>query len=64
MAEVTEAWVHAQLPFDPDAKEQRMDHDLPQAIYEGDRHIECGCCVAGCDVANIRPQFVAPAGLK
>lgn len=64
MAERTEAWIHEQLPFDPDAEEARMSDDLAQAIYEGDRCIECGCCVASCGVANVEPEFLGAAGLN
>jgi fumarate reductase iron-sulfur subunit len=64
MAERTEAWIHEQLPFDKDAPEERMSDDLANAIYEGDRCIECGCCVASCGVANVNPDFLAAAGLN
>ena len=64
MAERTEAWIHEQMPFDPDATEERMSDDIAQAIYEGDRCIECGCCVASCGVANVNPEFLAAAGLN
>lgn len=64
MAERTEAWIHERLPFDPNATEERMSDDIAQAIYEGDRCIECGCCVASCGVANVNPDFLAAAGLN
>ena len=64
MAERTEAWIHEQQPFDKDAPEERMSDDIAQAIYEGDRCIECGCCVASCGVANVKPEFLAAAGLN
>lgn len=64
MVERTEAWIEASRPFDPEAVEERMDDDLAAAIYEADRCIECGCCVASCGVANTRPEFVAPAGMN
>jgi len=64
MAERTEAWIHAREPFDPAAREQRMSDDLAQAIYEGDRCIECGCCIAGCGIANINADFIGAAGLN
>ena len=64
MAERTEAWIHEQLPFDKDAPEERMSDDIATAIYEGDRCIECGCCVASCGVANVNPDFLAGAGLN
>ena len=41
-----------------------MSDDLARAIYEGERCIECGCCVAGCGVSNVNPKFVGPAGMN
>ena len=41
-----------------------MSDDVAQKIYESDRCIECGCCVASCGVANIKSDFVAAAGLN
>ena len=64
MVEVSEAWVHANGPFDEKAPEARMSDDLAHAIYESDRCIECGCCVAACGVANVNPSFAGPAGLN
>ena len=64
MNERVEAWIHEPQAFDPDAAEEPMDDDLAQAIYEGDRCIECGCCVAGCGVANVKPEFYGAAGLN
>ena len=64
MTERVQGWIDEKAPFDPEAQEERMDDDLAQAIYERERCIECGCCVASCAVANTRPAFVAPAGLN
>lgn len=64
MAENVEAWIHEKAPFDPNAQEERMEGDLAQAIYEGERCIECGCCIAGCGVANVQSDFVGAAGLN
>jgi fumarate reductase iron-sulfur subunit len=64
MVEKTEGWVHAKEAFDPDAQEGRMDDDLAQKIYDSDRCIECGCCIASCGVANINNEFAGPAGLN
>ncbi len=64
MAIRVESWIHEKAPFDPEAQEARMDDDLANAIYEGERCIECGCCVASCGVANVRPDFVGPAGMN
>lgn len=64
MAERVGSWIEQRAPFDPEAPEERMDDDLARAIYEGERCIECGCCVAGCGIANVNPDFVGPAGLN
>jgi fumarate reductase iron-sulfur subunit len=64
MGERVEAWIHERAPFDPEAEEARMDNSLAVAIYEADRCIECGCCVASCGVANTRSNFLAPAGMN
>ncbi len=64
MAERVESWIHDSEVFDPSRPEERMDDGLAQAIYEGERCIECGCCVAACGVANRNPRFVGPAGLN
>jgi len=64
MAERTEAWIHEKHPFDPNTGEDRMSDELAQAIYEGDRCIECGCCVASCGVANVDSDFLGAAGLN
>ena len=41
-----------------------MDADLAEKIYELDRCIECGCCVAGCGTARMREDFVGAVGLN
>ena len=64
MAEKSEAWIHAAEAFDPGAQEARMDNELAQKIYDSDRCIECGCCIASCGAANVRPDFAGPAGLN
>ena len=64
MAEKSEAWIHAKEAFDPEAQEERMDDETAQTIYDSDRCIECGCCVASCGVANVNAEFAGPAGLN
>lgn len=64
LAERVESWIHDRGEFNPDEPEARMDDDLAEAIYQSDRCIECGCCVASCGVANTREGFLAPAGMN
>jgi len=44
--------------------EAAMDPDLADRIYELDRCIECGCCVAACGTARMREDFVGAVGLN
>jgi fumarate reductase iron-sulfur subunit len=64
MAKRVESWVHTTKDFDPAAEETRMDNDTAVAIYNTERCIECGCCIAGCATANVRPDFMGAAGLN
>ena len=65
MSERLEGWLHMKDP-DPDLRriEQKMDPDLADKIYELDRCIECGCCVAACGTARMRKDFVGAVGLN
>jgi fumarate reductase iron-sulfur subunit len=56
MNEKVQSWVHTSRQFDPHAVEERMDNGLAEEIYELERCIECGCCVAACGKANMLPE--------
>ena len=64
MYEKVESWIHTSTPFDPTAEEERMDNALAEEIYELERCIECGCCVAACGTAQMRPDFLGPVALN
>jgi fumarate reductase iron-sulfur subunit len=65
LSERLEAWLHAkQAEVDLSRIEERMDPDLADRIYELDRCIECGCCVAACGTAQMRADFVGAVGLN
>lgn len=65
MSERVGGWLHMKDP-DPDLRriEERMDPELAEKIYELDRCIECGCCVAGCGTARMREDFVGAVGMN
>ena len=65
MSERLETWVHTNGD-NPDLKrlEEKMDPELADKIYELDRCIECGCCIAGCGTVRMRQDFVATVGLN
>jgi fumarate reductase iron-sulfur subunit len=60
----TESWIHTSKKFDPEALEVRMENKTAEAIYEPERCIECGCCVASCITANIRDDFLGATGIN
>ena len=65
MSERLQAWIHLkQDDVDLSRLEERMEPALAQEIYELDRCIECGCCVAGCGTARMREDFVGAVGLN
>jgi fumarate reductase iron-sulfur subunit len=59
-----QSWVHTDKQFDPTAEEERMDNALAEEIYELERCIECGCCVAGCGTARMREDFLGAVALN
>jgi fumarate reductase iron-sulfur subunit len=65
MSERLETWVHTQeKEFNLSKKEQVMDPQLAEDIYELDRCVECGSCVAACGTAQMRRDFVGAVGLN
>jgi fumarate reductase iron-sulfur subunit len=65
MSERLEGWLHmAEASPDITRLEQPMDPDLAERIYELDRCIECGCCVAACGTARMREDFVGAVGMN
>jgi len=60
-----ETWIHNEeekLNFDK--LEERMEPALADEIYELDRCVECGCCVAGCGNIQMNNDFVGAVGLN
>ncbi len=60
----TESWVHNDEKFDLTAQEERMDNEIALMIYEAERCIECGCCIGGCMMTNLKPNFIGAAGIN
>jgi fumarate reductase iron-sulfur subunit len=58
-----ESWIESQEAFDPKAEELRMSNETAAEIYELDRCIECGCCVAACGAAQMNPSYLGATGL-
>ena len=65
MSERLETWVQgSDVDRDLDDFEQPMEPQLARDIYELERCIECGCCVAACGTAHMRAGFVGAVGLN
>lgn len=66
MSEHLETWVHQQglEQADIDNVEERMEPGLAEELYELERCIECGCCIAACGTAQMRDDFVGAVGLN
>ena len=59
-----ESWLHTNKTYDPEAQEERMDNELATQIFELDRCIECGCCVAACGTALMRKDFIGATSIN
>jgi fumarate reductase iron-sulfur subunit len=64
LGERLESWIHTEQEFVPTAEEERMDNATANKIYDSERCIECGCCLAGCATAQVNPEFLGAAGLN
>ncbi len=66
MSERLETWIHRQSldDVDIDTLEERMEPELAEKLYELERCIECGCCIAACGTALMREGFVGAVGLN
>jgi fumarate reductase iron-sulfur subunit len=62
--EKIESWLHTSKVFDPKAEEERMSNALANEIFELDRCIECGCCVAACGTALMRDEFIGATSIN
>ena len=64
MSERLATWVHSEQAVDLSAMELPMEPELAEQIYELERCIECGCCIAACGTARMREDFVGAVGLN
>ena len=66
MSERLQTWVQRENleNVDIDSLEETMEPELAEQIYELERCIECGCCVAACASAQMREDFVGAVGLN
>lgn len=66
MSKRVESWIHAQEKSEDHMcqLEERIEPQVAQDVFELDRCIECGCCIAACGTKLMREDFVGAAGLN
>lgn len=64
MTKRVESWIHSQKEVDISALEERVEPEVAQEVFELDRCIECGCCIAGCATKVMREDFFGAAGMN
>lgn len=64
MNERVEAWVHTDKKVDFSKIEEKEDPQSAEDVFEIDRCIECGICIASCGTALMREDFIGAAGLN
>jgi fumarate reductase iron-sulfur subunit len=63
-SERLQAWLHGDAKArDINRLEERMEPELAEQLNELDRCVECGCCVASCGTARMRPDFIGAVGM-
>jgi fumarate reductase iron-sulfur subunit len=58
------SWIVANEPTDISKIEKPIEPKVAEEVFELDRCIECGLCVAGCSTAIMRKDFVGAVGLN
>ena len=64
VASKIETWIHTSKEFDEAAQEDRMPNSVANEIFELDRCIQCGCCMAACGTARMREDFIGAASIN
>jgi fumarate reductase iron-sulfur subunit len=64
MSKRVESWIVTNEQTDITKVEKRVDSKLANDVFELDRCIECGLCVASCGTKLMRPDFVGAVGLN
>ena len=64
MSKKVESWIVTSKDTDISKLEEKVDPDLANEVFELDRCIECGICVASCGTKLMRPDFIGAVGLN
>ena len=58
------SWIVTKEKTDISKIEKRVEPEVAEEVFELDRCIECGLCVASCSTAIMRNDFIGAAGLN
>lgn len=65
MSERLETWIHRNTDeINLSQIEEKMAPETAEKIYQLERCIECGCCIAACGTAQMRENFVGAVGIN
>ncbi|RAX52249.1 succinate dehydrogenase/fumarate reductase iron-sulfur subunit [Helicobacter sp. 16-1353] len=64
MTRRVEGWIHSKKEKSIASLEDPIEPSVADEVFELDRCIECGCCVAGCATKVMRDDFIGAAGLN
>lgn len=64
MSKKVESWIHTQEETDISKIEKPIEPEIADAVFELDRCIECGICLASCSTRIMREEFIGAVGLN
>ena len=64
MSKRVESWIVTNKVTDISKMEEKVEPKVAEEVFELDRCIECGLCVAACATKLMRPNFVGAVGLN
>jgi len=64
MSVKVESWIVTNKETDISKVEEKIEPEVADEVFELDRCIECGICVASCGTKLMRPDFVGAVGLN
>ncbi|PHR70941.1 MAG: succinate dehydrogenase/fumarate reductase iron-sulfur subunit [Arcobacter sp.] len=64
MSVKVQSWIVTNKETDISKLEERVEPEVADEVFELDRCIECGICVASCGTKLMRPDFIGAVGLN
>ncbi|OPX27423.1 MAG: succinate dehydrogenase/fumarate reductase iron-sulfur subunit [Campylobacteraceae bacterium 4484_166] len=64
MSKDVASWIHTNEQTIIDNIEKPMEPEVADEVFELDRCIECGCCIAACGTKRMRPKFKGAVALN